>query len=241
MDIFSANNLAALFALTSLEIVLGIDNIVFLAILVDKLPPEKRAKARVVGLILAMFFRIALLLCISWIMLLTEPWFNLFGVNFAGKNLILLGGGLFLLFKATHEMHNSVEEDAHELKPNRAKVSFAAVIAQIILIDMVFSIDSVVTAVGMVEEIWVMIAAVVIAIIVMLIFSKKISDFITEHPTIKMLALSFLLLVGVMLVADSVGSHIPRGYLYFAMTFSLFVEMMNMKTRKKLERKRSAA
>lgn len=241
MELLTLENLAALFALTSLEIVLGIDNVVFLAILVEKLEPAQRQKARFTGLMLAMVFRILLLLCISWIMLLTEPIFTIGLINqsLSGKNIILLAGGLFLLWKATHEIHSSTEHIPSELQPKRGKSQFWKIVAQIGLIDIVFSIDSVITAVGMSEHVPIMIIAIILAIIVMLAFAKRISDFIETNPTIKMLALSFLLLVGLMLVADGVGQHIPRGYLYFAMAFSLFVEVMNIKARKKTAKLRA--
>lgn len=222
-----------LLTLTVLEIVLGIDNIIFISILAGKLPPEQQAKARNVGLILAMVMRILLLLSISWIIGLTRPLFTLPLIGFAvtGKALILFFGGLFLIGKSTREIHNKLEgEEGHG--EGRAAVSFASVIFQILLLDIVFSLDSVITAVGMVEQIAVMITAVVIAVGVMLVFAGTINGFVQRHPTIKMLALSFLILIGVNLIADAAGFHIPKGYTYFAMGFSIVVEMLNMKLRK---------
>ncbi len=222
----------ALLTLTLLEVVLGIDNIVFISILAGRLPEEKRDKARVVGLLLAMVMRVLLLLSIVWIMGLTKPWFSVMGHGVSGKDLILLLGGLFLIAKATHEIHNKLEgEDEHEVK--KVHASFSSVIAQIVVIDLVFSLDSVITAVGMAKELWVMIAAVVIAIGFMLLFSKWVSDFVEKHPTVKMLALAFLILIGVNLIADGLGHHVPKGYTYFAMAFSIGVEMLNLKIRTK--------
>jgi len=227
---FSA--LAALLTLTALEIVLGIDNVIFIAILVGKLPPEQRNKVRNLGLFLAMFMRIGLLLCITWIMGLKKELFSLFGNGFTGKDLILLAGGIFLLVKATHEIHEKIEDKEHEHGPKKQPVSKGAIIGQIIAIDLVFSLDSIITAVGMAQLIGVMIAAVVISVLMMMAYAGKVSAFIERHPTIKMLALSFLLMIGVMLVADGLGHHIERGYIYFAMAFSLFVEMLNIRVRR---------
>jgi len=233
IEIFTPENLIALLALTGLEIVLGIDNIVFLAILVEKLDERLRPKARMIGLGLAMIFRILLLLCIKWIMLLTEPLFQLWNTDFSGKSLILLGGGIFLIWKATHELHKDMEGPEEMEKQVSLRTGFLSVIVQIVLIDIIFSLDSVITAVGIAESLAVMIIAIVVAIIVMMIFAKYICDFIDKHPTLKMLALSFLLLVGVMLVADGFGRHIDRGYIYFAMAFSLFVEVLNLRAKKR--------
>jgi predicted tellurium resistance membrane protein TerC len=220
----------ALLTLTMLEIVLGIDNIVFISILAGKLRPEDRERARKVGLSLAMIIRILLLLSISWVMGLTRPLFGLFGHDVSGRDLILLIGGLFLLAKSTHEIHTNLEgEEGHG--DGRAAVSFGATIIQILLLDIVFSLDSVITAVGMAEDVSIMIIAVVIAVGVMLIASSSISSFVERHPTVKMLALSFLLLIGVSLVADGFGHHIEKGYIYFAMGFSVFVEMINLRIR----------
>jgi predicted tellurium resistance membrane protein TerC len=231
----------ALLTLTAMEIVLGIDNIVFIAILCGKLPPDQREKARVLGLCGAMVMRIALLFTIRWIMgLSSKTLFTLPIVDhgFTGRDLVLLLGGLFLIWKATTEIYHKVEGDPEHLAGNTSKPrSFAATIAQILLIDLVFSLDSVITAVGMANQIWVMAAAVVISILVMLLVSGKISAFIDRHPSVKMLALSFLLLIGVMLVADSMGQHIPKGYIYAAMAFSLGVEVLNI-VRKNKEGKR---
>ena len=222
----------AFFTLTALELVLGIDNIIFISILVDKLPKEKQELARRIGLFLAMFMRIALLLLLSWIVGLTEPVLTLFGYGVSGRDLILIAGGLFLVWKSTGEVHQLLEgEEGSE----SAKVasSFAGVIAQIIVIDLVFSLDSIITAVGMVSEVGVMIAAVVASVGLMMLFAKSIGEFVSNHPTIKMLALSFLVVVGVVLIADGFGHHVPKGYIYFAMAFSVGVEMLNIRLRKK--------
>ena len=227
---FSA--VAALLTLTGLEIVLGIDNVIFIAILVGKLPPGERNKVRNLGLFLAMFMRIGMLLCLTWIMRLTTPLFTVMHHDFTGKSLILLTGGLFLLVKATHEIHEKIEDKDHEQGPKKQAASKAGVIGQIIAIDLVFSLDSIITAVGMAQQIGIMIAAVVLAVFAMMAFSGAVSTFIEKHPTIKMLALSFLLMIGIMLVADGLGHHIERGYIYFAMAFSLFVEMLNIRVRR---------
>jgi predicted tellurium resistance membrane protein TerC len=222
----------ALLTLTVLEIVLGIDNIVFISILVGKLPRDQQDRARIIGLGLAMFMRIALLFTISWIIGLTQPWFTIAGMEFSGRDLILIGGGLFLLGKATFEIHDRLEGDEHA--PGTVAsgtASFASVIAQILALDLVFSLDSVITAVGMAEDLWVMVTAVVIAVGVMLISSGYIADFVNRHPTVKMLALSFLLLIGMSLVAEGFDFHIPKGYIYFAMGFSVFVEILNLRIR----------
>jgi predicted tellurium resistance membrane protein TerC len=224
----------ALLTLTALEIVLGVDNVVFISILSNKLPPEQRDKARTVGLGAAMLMRIALLFAISWLVGLTAPWFELFGHEFSGRDLIMLIGGLFLLFKATSELHEKLE--GHEAtQTERAVASFAGVIVQIILIDIVFSLDSVITAVGMADDIAVMVAAVIIAVGVMMIAAKPISDFVEQHPTVKVLALAFLILIGTALVAEGFGHHIPKGYIYSAMAFSVIVEMVNLRVRSKAE------
>lgn len=226
--------LIALLTLTVLEIVLGIDNIIFISILSGKLPKEKQKKARLVGLSLAMVTRILLLFSISLIIKLTEPFFIVFGLEISGRDLILIIGGLFLLAKSTMEIHSKLEgqEEHHEVK---AVVSFAGVIVQILLLDVVFSLDSVITAVGMANQLAVMIAAVVIAVIFMMFFSGSISDFVEGHPTIKILALSFLLLIGFSLIVEGLHQHIPKGYIYFAMAFSVFVEMLNLKMKKTRE------
>jgi predicted tellurium resistance membrane protein TerC len=220
--------------LTALEIVLGIDNVVFISILAGKLPTEQQAKARRVGLSLAMIIRILLLLSISWIVRLTDPLFSFFGQEISGRDLILLAGGLFLIGKSTHEMHDRLEgEEGHTSA--RVASSFASVIIQILLLDIVFSLDSVITAVGMADDLGVMISAVVIAVLFMLFFAGAISGFVDRHPTVKMLALSFLLLIGVSLIAEGWELHIPKGYIYFAMAFSLFVEILNLRLRAKAQ------
>jgi predicted tellurium resistance membrane protein TerC len=221
-----------LLTLTALEIVLGIDNIVFISILAGKLPGEQQARARRLGLILAMVMRILLLLSLSWLVRLTAPWFTVFGQGVSGRDLVLLVGGLFLVAKSTYEIHDKLEgEEGHASR--RVAPSFASVIVQIMLLDMVFSLDSVITAVGMVNQIPVMVAAVVIAVGIMMLFSGPVSDFVHKHPTVKMLALSFLLLIGVMLIVEGFHQHVSKGYIYFAMGFSLFVEMLNLRARKR--------
>jgi predicted tellurium resistance membrane protein TerC len=221
----------ALVTLTSLEIVLGIDNIIFISILAGKLPQEQQARARQVGLALAMITRIALLFSIAWIARLTEPLFSVWELHISGRDLILAIGGLFLLGKSTYEIHERLEgEEGHASA--RVKASFTSVIIQIMLLDVVFSLDSVITAVGMVDELAVMITAVVIAVLIMLWASGPISAFVDRHPTVKMLALSFLLLIGFSLVVEGLHQHIPKGYIYFAMGFSVFVEMLNLRLRK---------
>jgi len=226
----------ALLTLTVLEIVLGIDNIVFISILAGKLPVEQQAKARNTGLALALFTRILLLICISWIMGLTATLFTAFGHPVSGKDLILLFGGLFLIYKSVHEIHGKLEGD-HEDTTKLAAAKFGAVIFQIVMLDIVFSLDSVITAVGMSNQLGVMIAAVVLSMIVMLLSAGSISDFVNKHPTVKMLALSFLLLIGVVLVAEGCGQHIAKGYIYFAMGFSVLVEMLNLKMQKSKAKK----
>lgn len=224
--------LIALLTLTVLEIVLGIDNIIFISILSGKLPAHQRKKGRILGLALAMVTRILLLFSISLIVKLTEPFFTVFGLEISGRDLILILGGLFLLAKSTMEIHTKLEgeEEHHEIK---AKVSFIGVLIQISLLDIVFSLDSVITAIGMANELGVMIVAVIIAVIFMMFFSGSISDFVEGHPTIKILALSFLLLIGFSLIVEGLHQHIPKGYIYFAMAFSVFVEMLNLKMRKR--------
>ncbi len=222
----------AFLTLSVLEIVLGIDNVIFISILAGKLPREQQAKARFVGLALAMITRLLLLLSIAWMAKLTTPLFSVLGHAFSGRDLILVLGGLFLVWKSTHEIHHKLEgaDDAHDAP--RAKAVFSAIIIQIILLDIVFSLDSVITAVGMVSNVPVMMAAVVVAVIFMMFFAGPISGFVERHPTVKMLALSFLLLIGVTLIADGFGQHISKGYIYFAMGFSVFVEVMNIRMRK---------
>jgi len=224
----------ALATLTVLEIVLGIDNIVFISILAGKLRVEERDRARRVGLSLAMFIRIALLLSITWVMGLTAPIFTALGQEISGRDLILLIGGLFLIAKSTHEIHDKLEGAEGEASA-RVAASFASVIVQILLLDIVFSLDSVITAVGMAEHVSIMILAVIVAVGVMLVSAGPISTFVERHPTVKMLALSFLLLIGVSLIGEGLDQHIPKGYIYFAMGFSVFVEMINLRVRKKSE------
>ncbi|HSH46924.1 MAG TPA: TerC family protein [Longimicrobiales bacterium] len=218
--------------LTTLEIVLGIDNIVFISILSGKLPKEQQGKARTVGLMLAMVMRVLLLLLLAWVIGLVAPLFEVMGEEISGRDLILLGGGLFLVAKATYEIHHKLEGDEQSDPANRAYPSFMAVIGQILVLDAVFSLDSVITAVGMVDEIGVMIAAVVVAILVMLVAAGPISRFVEQHPTVKMLALSFLLLIGFTLILEGFDQHVPKGYIYFGMGFSLFVEMLNLRAKK---------
>lgn len=225
-------SLIALLTLTVLEIVLGIDNIIFISILAGKLPASLQNKARLTGLTLAMVTRIALLFSLTLIMRLTAPLFSVINVEISGRDIIMILGGLFLLAKSTYEIHERLEGEEGEAS-TKAKASFVSIIIQIILLDIVFSLDSVITAVGMANELAIMIAAVVIAVIFMMLFSSSISNFVHEHPTIKMLALSFLLLIGVSLIADGLDRHIPKGYIYFAMAFSVFVEMLNLKLKKK--------
>ena len=225
----------ALLTLTALEIVLGIDNIVFISILAGKLPRAQQARARQLGLALAMLTRVALLFSLAWIIRLTAPLFTVLGQEISGRDLILILGGLFLLAKSTHEIHYKLEGD-EEAKTVGRVTSFTSVIVQIMLLDVVFSLDSVITAVGMVDEVGVMVAAVMIAIAIMLISSGAISDFVNRHPTVKMLALSFLLLIGAALVADGWELHIPKGYIYFAMGFSVFVELLNLRIRDRAAR-----
>ena len=222
----------ALATLTLLEVVLGIDNVIFISILAGKLPANQQQKARRLGLILALVTRIALLFSLVWIARLTNPLFAIAGHPFSGRDLILLGGGLFLLAKATHEIHDKLEgEEGHASA--RVAPSFRAVIVQILLLDVVFSLDSVITAVGMAQQLWVMIAAVIIAVAIMLFSAESISGFVNRHPTVKMLALSFLLLIGMSLIAEGFHFHIPKGYVYFAMGFSIFVEVLNLQLRRR--------
>ena len=222
----------SLLTLTFLEIVLGIDNIIFISILTGKLPEKEREKARVTGLSIALLFRILLLLAISWIAGLVQPLFSVFGVGFSGRDLILLAGGIFLLIKSTLEIHEKLEvEEKTDAKGVKSK--FWNIITQIIVLDLVFSLDSVITAVGLVQEVSIMVIAIVISMIIMILFAGKVSDFIHKHPTIKMLALSFLLMIGLLLVVEAFHVHVPKGYVYFAMAFSFLVEMLNIKMRKK--------
>ncbi|HET9820723.1 MAG TPA: TerC family protein [Burkholderiaceae bacterium] len=226
----------ALATLTALEIVLGVDNIIFISILVGRLPPDKRDLARRLGLSLAMGSRIALLLSLAWIMRLTEPLLTLFGQAISGRDLILIGGGLFLLWKSVHEIHVSLEGEATSADGQGAAAAgatFSAVLVQIAVIDIVFSLDSVITAVGLADDIMVMVLAIVAAVAVMMFAAKPIGDFVDAHPTIKILALAFLVLVGVTLIAEGLGTHVSKGYIYFAMAFSFAVEMINIRMRKR--------
>jgi predicted tellurium resistance membrane protein TerC len=227
----------SLFTLTVLEIVLGIDNIIFISILTNRVAAAKRDKTRVIGLALALVTRIALLCSIFWLMGLTKPVMSVLGHSFSGKDLVLLAGGIFLLWKSVHEIHGNLEGDEDGSNEGRGHAGMAAVVGQILVIDIVFSLDSVITAVGLAQHVEVMIAAVVMAMGVMLWASRPIGDFVNRHPSVKMLALSFLLMIGVMLVADALGHHIPKGYIYFAMAFSFGVELLNLRMRKRRETK----
>ena len=233
LELFTVENLIALLTLTTLEIVLGIDNIVFISIMADRLPQEQQSRARISGLAIAMVTRILLLLSISWIIRLTTPLFTVFSLGISGRDLILLIGGLFLIAKSTQEIHDKLEgkeEGGHKTKKG---ATFTNVVIQIGLLDIIFSLDSVITAVGMAREVVVMIAAVIIAIIVMMLARSPISDLVQKHPTVKILALSFLLLIGMSLIVEGLHQHISKGYIYFAMGFSIFVEMINLRVRTK--------
>jgi predicted tellurium resistance membrane protein TerC len=225
----------AFLTLTALELVLGIDNIIFISILVDKLPPHQREIARKIGLFGAMFMRIGLLMILSWIVGLKETLFTVFDQPFSGRDIVLLLGGLFLIWKSVGEIHESLE-GAHREQKNIVHASFASIIAQIMLIDMVFSLDSIITAVGMVEQVAVMVAAVVTSVLLMMVFAGPIGRFVSKHPTVKMLALAFLVAIGVVLIAEGFGTHIPKGYIYSAMLFSVIVEMLNIRLRKRSSR-----
>jgi predicted tellurium resistance membrane protein TerC len=220
----------AFLTLTALELVLGIDNIIFISILVDKLPPHQREIARKIGLFGAMFMRIGLLMILSWIVGLKETLFTVFDQPFSGRDIVLLLGGLFLIWKSVGEIHESLE-GAHQEQKNIVHASFASIIAQIMLIDMVFSLDSIITAVGMVDQVAVMVAAVVTSVLLMMVFAGPIGRFVSKHPTVKMLALAFLVAIGVVLIAEGFGTHVPKGYIYSAMLFSVMVEMLNIRLR----------
>ena len=230
--LMNPQSVIALITLTALEIVLGIDNIIFISVLVSRLPHKKRNKARVLGLGLAMFTRIALLLSITWVMKLTAPLFSVYAQEISGRDVILIVGGLFLLWKSTLEIHKSLEGEG-EARGAKAAAGFAAILAQIAVLDIIFSLDSVITAVGLANDVEVMIVAIVLAVIVMMLSSRAIGEFVDKHPTIKILALSFLVVIGVTLFAEGFDFHVPKGYIYFAMAFSVTVEMLNLKMRKK--------
>ncbi len=231
----------SLLTLVALEIVLGIDNLLFISILADRLPEHQRAKARKVGLAVALITRLMLLAVLAWIVSLTAPFITLGKFALSWRDLILIGGGLFLLFKATHEIHNEVEGDEEDRGPGKTAAAFGAVVAQIAVVDMVFSLDSVITAVGMADQLWVMVVAVIAAMLVMIVASTPLARFIAAHPTVKMLALSFLLLIGVLLIAEGFHFHIPKGYVYFALVFSVMVEALNTWVQRRRRRVRAAA
>lgn len=240
--LFTGEGLFYLLVLTLLEVVLGIDNIIFISIVTDKLPAEQKRKARNIGLSLALVVRLILLSFVSYIMAMKNPLFTLFDHDFSGQSLVLLFGGLFLIYKSTVEMHSSIRGNVHEIKQSQKSKAMRGIIGQIILIDIVFSFDSIITAIGMTNEIGhndpskhpmvIIFGAVIISMIIMLLFAKPISDFINNRPTIKMIALSFLVTIGVILIAEGFGQHLPKGYIYFAMTYALFVEFLNIRMRK---------
>ncbi|TGL76029.1 TerC family protein [Leptospira yasudae] len=239
MELLTLDKVVAVLTLTLMEIVLGIDNIVFLSIVSGKLPKNQQKKARNLGLVLALGFRIGLLFAVSWIASLTAPLFTVADFGISGRDLIMLGGGLFLIAKSTSEIHGKVEGiEEDDSKSKKEKISFWGVIVQLIILDIIFSVDSIVTAVGLSGQFQVMVAAVILSMVVMLIFSGTVSDFINEHPTMKVLALSFLIMIGAMLFADGLHFHIPKGYVYFSMAFSLGVELINMKIRKASAKRR---
>ena len=232
---------ASLITLMALEIVLGIDNLVFISILAGRLPLEQQSKARKVGLALALLTRLALLATLAWIVSLTQPFITVGRFALSWRDLILVGGGLFLLYKATHEIGNEVEGSEEDKGPARTVATFGAVVTQIAIIDIIFSLDSVITAVGMADHLWVMVVAVIAAVLMMLVAADPLANFIAAHPTVKMLALSFLLLIGVVLIADGLHFHIPKGYVYFALGFTVGVEMLNTWVRRRRRRARDAA
>ena len=233
MSFLTADGLLALVTLTAMEIVLGVDNVVFIALLTGRLPARRRVSARRLGLTLALGIRILLLLAITWMMGLTRPLFSAAGQDVSGRDLILFGGGLFLIFKATREIYDKVEAE-HAERPRRTeRAAFVWVILQILVLDIVFSLDSVITAVGMANDVPIMVVAMTVAMLVMLVSMGAVSGFVERHPSVKILALAFLLLIGVMLVAEGTGRHVPKGYIYFAMAFSLFVELLNLRYHKK--------
>lgn len=232
--ILSTEGLIAFLTLSLLEIVLGIDNIIFISILTNKLPQQEQGKARIAGIGLALVLRVAMLFGITWIIQLTEPLFTLFEMGFTGRDLVLIAGGLFLLAKSTSEIHHKMEGEGEDVKSNKpsARRSFVSIIVQIALLDIVFSFDSILTAVGMTDELGIMIMAVIVSLVVMLIFAGRIAAFIAKHPSLQVLALSFLILIGVMLIAEGFHQHISKGYIYFAVAFSLLVEIINIRMRK---------
>ena len=232
MDFLTPDALVSLVTLTAMEIVLGIDNIVFIAILVGRVPAERREKVRRTGIALALVMRLGLLFALTWLMGLTRPLFSVFDHPFSGRDLVLLVGGLFLIGKSAHEMWDKLEGPAPEVGRAVRAPNVAAIFVQILALDIVFSLDSVITAVGMARELWVMVTAMILAVGVMLVFAKAIGDFVDRHPSVKLLALSFLLLIGVMLLAEGFGQHLPKGYIYFSMAFALGVELLNMRFRK---------
>lgn len=234
-SLFSVSSIIPFLTLCALELVLGIDNVIFISILSSKLPKEEQKKARTMGLALAVLTRIALLLSISWVIGLTAPLFSVYNVEISGRNLILLIGGLFLIAKSTHEIHQKLEADEEVTNTSKIPAKFAGVILQILLLDIVFSLDSVITAVGMVSNVSIMIAAVVVSTFVMIYTAGPVSNFVERHPTVKILALSFLLLIGVTLIAEGLNQHISKGYIYFSMAFSLFVETINIRMKKKVD------
>jgi len=229
--LLSPEALIALATLTALELVLGIDNIIFISILVDRLPVEQREIARRIGLGMAMLMRVGLLLALSWIIGLVEPLFTLLGEELSGRDLILILGGLFLVWKSTTEIHHALE-GRESARTGAAHATFGAILVQIMLVDLVFSLDSIITAVGMVDDVRIMILAVVSSVLLMMVFARPIGDFVSQHPTVKMLALSFLVVIGVVLIAEGLDHHVPKGYVYFAMAFSLVVELLNIRLRK---------
>jgi predicted tellurium resistance membrane protein TerC len=231
----------SLVTLAALEIVLGIDNLVFIAILTNRLPEARRALARKVGLAMALGTRLMLLAALAWIVTLTQPVFSVAGLAISWRDMILIGGGLFLLVKATHEVHNEVEGEPGDKGPSAAAATFGAIVTQIAVVDIIFSLDSVITAVGMADDLWVMVVAVVIAMVIMLVASTPLANFVSAHPTVKMLALSFLFMIGVFLIADGLHFHIPKGYLYFSLAFSILVEALNYWVRRRRKLARAAA
>jgi predicted tellurium resistance membrane protein TerC len=231
----------SLVTLAGLEIVLGIDNLVFIAILTNRLPEERRAMARKVGLAMALITRLMLLAALAWIVTLTQPLFTVVNLAISWRDIILIAGGLFLLVKAVHEIHNEVEGEEGDKGPAVRAATFGAIVTQIAIVDIIFSLDSVITAVGMADQLWVMVVAVVVAMIIMLVASTPLAEFVSAHPTVKMLALSFLMMIGVFLVADGLHFHIPKGYLYFSLAFSIAVEAMNHWVRRRRRRARAAA